>query len=327
MTPETSEPARHANQTLTAIPGVRVGHWTDRVGLTGCTVVLLPPGGAVASADVRGGAPSTRETDLLDPTKSVQRVHALVLAGGSAFGLAAADGVVEHLEAAGEGVWTPAARIPIVPTAVIYDLSTGSPHARPNRDSGLAAARAASALPVPGGRVGAGTGAICGSYLGRELAEPGGIGSALVEVGGSRVAALAVVNPAGDVVDELGRVVAGARLPDGGRPAPGSFARAVASGVASVLLDGTNTTLVIVGTDAPLSKVACRVLAEAAQAGLGRATRPSQTPFDGDASFAFSVGGGPAVALAALAAAVQDAVAAAVVAAVRPGGDAVRDKT
>lgn len=306
------------NETITALPGVRVGHWTDEAGRTGCTVVLLPPGGAVASADVRGGAPGTREVALLEPTKTVERVHAILLAGGSAFGLAAASGVMEFLEAHGEGIWTPAGRVPLVPAAVVYDLGTGNPRARPDHAAGLEAARAAGDAPVAGGRVGAGTGATCGTYLGPDRAEPGGVGSALFEVGGARVAALCVVNPAGDVVDAHGRVVAGARLPDGSRPDPGAFARAVASRDASVLLQAVNTTLVVVGTDAPLAKVGCRVLAEAAQAGLGRATRPAQTPFDGDAAFAFSVGGGPAVPLAALAAVAQDAVARAVVAAVLP---------
>jgi L-aminopeptidase/D-esterase-like protein len=305
------------NNTLTALPGVRVGHWTNLEARTGCTVILMPPGGAVASCDVRGNAPGTRETALLEPTKMVERIHALLLTGGSAFGLAAASGVMEFLEANGEGVQTPFARIPIVPAAVIFDLGTGRADIRPGHAQGLEAARLASSEAVAGGRVGAGTGGMCGKYLGVQNGQPGGLGSALVEVGGARVVALAVANPSGDVVDASGLVASGACREDGGRPTALERREAYARWGQMRYAEATNTTLVVVGTDAPLTKLDCKRLSEAAQAGISRATRPSQTMGDGDVSFAFSVGGGPEVAVMALAAAAQDAVADALVDAVR----------
>ncbi len=306
------------NNTLTALTGVRVGQWTNLEARTGCTVILMPPGGAVASCDVRGNAPGTREVALLEPTKSVERIHAILLSGGSAFGLAAASGVVEHLENIGEGVPTPFARVPIVPSAVIYDLGVGSASLRPGHAQGLEAARIASGDPVEGGRVGAGAGGMCGKYLGFAGAEPGGLGHALLEFAGVRVAAMVVANPSGDIVDGSGRVVAGAHRSDGSRPSAIERIEAFASQERLRFLEQTNTTLVVVGTDAPLSKVDCKRLSEAAQSGLSRAIRPSQTMHDGDVAFAFSVGGGPDVPVIALMAAVQDVVAQAVLDAVRP---------
>jgi L-aminopeptidase/D-esterase-like protein len=305
------------NQTLTALPGVRVGHWTNPVARTGCTVILMPPGGARASCEVRGGAPGTRETALLEPSKSVEHIHAIVFSGGSAFGLASATGVMEFLEAMGEGVKTPHACIPIVPAAVIYDLAAGDADVRPGPEAGLAAAKAASNDPVPGGLVGAGVGAMTGKYLGFEAAQAGGIGNARLEVGAVSVSALVVANPHGDVIDSSGKVLSGARKPDGSRPDFSEVLEAMAGQRIEFL--NANTTLVALGTNAKLSKVDCHRLAQAAQIGIARASRPSHTPFDGDTAFAFSVGDqdAPSVALPALIAAGQAVVAMAMRNAVR----------
>ncbi len=297
---------------LCDVNGLRVGHWHDEDARTGCTVVLCPDEGCVASGEVRGGAPGTRETALLGPEKSVQRVHALLLSGGSAFGLAAATGVMEVLEARGIGLQTPFGRVPIVPAAVIYDLSVGRASPRPDAAAGRRAAEAATAAPVTQGRVGAGTGASCGKYLGFERAEPSGLGSASLRVRGATVAALSVANPVGDLVDPRGgEVVAGARLEDGSRPDPVRLLESVSSAFLGDL-SGTNTTLVVVATDAPLSKTEAFVLAGSAHVGVVRVTRPSHTPADGDTAFALSTGSGPNVPLMLLSVAVQEVVAEAI---------------
>lgn len=291
--------------TLTDVPGFRVGHWTDPVGLTGCTVILCPDGGAVASASFLGPSPGTREGVLLAPEKRVERVHALLLTGGSAFGLAAATGVVRFLEERGVGHPTPAAKVPIVPAAVIYDLLVGDPRARPGDAQGYEAARAASDAPVPTGRVGAGTGASAGKYLGPAHTAPGGLGSSFVERAGVSVGCVAVVNPIGDVIGPRGEVLAG---PGTGVLSPGVRPP-----------DVTSTTLLAVVTEHTLGKPEARRLADAAQAALGRVIRPSHTPFDGDSAFMLSSGTRPAADPLLLAAVVQDAVAEAVWSAVRPG--------
>ena len=291
------------NATLTAVPGFQVGHWTDPVGRTGCTALLCPPGGAVASASFLGPSPGTREGVLLAPEKQVERVHALLFAGGSAFGLAAATGVMRVLEEAGVGVDTLAGRVPIVPAAVIYDLGVGSARARPGEREGELAARAASAGAVVRGRVGAGTGATVGKYLGLERATPGGLGSAYLERGGVAVGALAVVNPVGDVVDGAGQVLAGPGVGPGGGGA--------------ALRSGEHTTLVAVATAHTLTKAECRRLADAAQTALARVIRPSHTPWDGDSAFVLSSGEGPAADPLLLSALVQDAVCAAILDAVQ----------
>ncbi len=300
------------NQSLTALPGVRVGHWTNLVARTGCTVILLPKGGATASVEVRGGAPGTRETALLEPDKSVKQVHALLLAGGSAFGLAAATGVVEFLEALGEGVQTPAGKVPIVPTAVIYDLAVGDAKVRPDAAAGLAACHAASSAPVLGGRVGAGTGGMVGKVFGLECAEVGGLGNAALRVGDFTVAALVVANATGDIVNDAGKVLAGAKRPDGSRPTRLEAIERMLQTDQTAFLEHTNTTLVALGTDAPLSKLECYRLAQAAQMGLARGTRPSHTAFDGDTAFAFSIApisiGTPPAPINALIAASQEVV-------------------
>ena len=293
------------NHSLTGLSGVRVGHWTDSAAMTGCTAILLPAGGAVMSCEVRGGAPGTRETALLEVTKRVELAHGLCLAGGSAFGLDAATGVMQHLEAIGEGIQTRVTRVPIVPSAVIYDLAVGSSSVRPTAANGLSAARAASGEAVQRGLVGAGTGGMVGKALGFPNAQSGGLGNALIRVGPATIAALVVANPFGDVVDRSGAVVRGASKPDGSRLSDADWLEALLDASSFEYLQSSNTTLVVIGTDARLSKVECRLLAEAAQVGLARGTRPSHTPFDGDTAFAFATGQVGSPPLAALVAATQ----------------------
>ena len=200
---------------LTDVAGLTVGHWTDSEAATGCTVVLCDGEGAVAGVEVRGSAPGTRETDLLDPVNAVQRVHAVLIGGGSAFGLDAASGVMRWLEAHGRGVEVGPLRVPIVPAAVLFDLPVGRPDVRPDAAAGEAACEAASAAPVPQGCVGAGTGATVGKMFGFERATKSGLGSASLELAdGVTVGALVAVNAAGDVVDPAsGSVIAGPEAP------------------------------------------------------------------------------------------------------------------
>ncbi|HEU4324878.1 MAG TPA: P1 family peptidase [Roseiflexaceae bacterium] len=297
------------NETLTAIAGVRVGHAQDQEALTGCTVVLLPEG-CCCGVDVRGGAPGTRETDLLSPTAMVQHINALCLTGGSAFGLASATGVVQWLYERGIGFDTGAARVPIVPAAVIYDLALGSPARWPDAAMGYAACDAATAEPVAEGSVGAGTGAAVGKLLGIGRATKGGLGSAALRLpDGTTVAALAVTNAFGDVYrDRSATILAGARDPQGGFA---GAARLLTAGDGP-RFGGMNTTLGVVITDALLDKAGCTRLAQMAQDALARTIRPIHTPFDGDIVFAAATGTRPALHLAALGTAAADALAAAI---------------
>ena len=298
------------NETLTAVTGLRVGHWTHEDGATGCTVVLCPEGGCIASGEVRGGAPGTRETALLEPEKSVQRIHAVTLSGGSAFGLAAADGVTQWLDEKGVGYETPFAKVPLVPAAVIYDLGVGQASVRPTAEAGYKAAEGADDAPIPLGRVGVGVGATCGKYLGFDRSEYSGLGSASVRVRGATVAALSVSNPVGDIVDpDTGEVVVGARLEGGSRPNPTDRLTSFTDA-----LLGTNTTLVVVATDAPISKAEAKALAQSAHIGVSRVTRPSHTVSDGDTTFALSTGTGPTLPMMLLSVAVQEVVAASILA-------------
>jgi L-aminopeptidase/D-esterase-like protein len=267
---------------ITDVSGVRVGHWSDPVALTGCTVVLLPPDGAVAGVDVRGGAPGTRETDLLKPGRTVERVHALLLSGGSAFGLAAADGVMRWLAEQGIGVAVGRVRVPIVPAAVIFDLERGSATAHPGPDEGYAACvDAARGSACTSGRFGAGTGATVGKLFGNP--SPGGLGTASLRLpDGVTVGALAVVNGVGDVVDHSGRVISGA--------AADAWTRLLEQGPPERLVAGASTTLAVVATDAALDKTACSRLATIAHDALAMSIRPVHTPYDGDAVFAISTG-------------------------------------
>ncbi len=267
---------------LTDVAGVRVGHWSDPLAQTGCTVVLLPPDGAVAGVDVRGAAPGTRETDLLRPGCTVERVHAVLLTGGSAFGLAAADGVMRWLAERRIGVAVGPALVPIVPAAVLFDLGTGSPTAYPGPEQGYSACEdAARGAGCTSGRHGAGTGATVGKLFGAP--RPGGLGTASVTLpDGSTVGALAVVNAVGDVVDRSGRVVGGA--------AADSWTRLLEEGPPKPLVAGASTTLAVVATDAGLDKTACNRLATVAHDALAMSIRPVHTPFDGDTVFALSTG-------------------------------------
>lgn len=315
---------------LTAIEGLKVGHHTLAERPTGCTVVLAEAG-ATAAVDVRGSAPGTRETALLDPTNTVQQAHAIVLAGGSAFGLAAADGVMRYLEERGIGYETQAARVPIVPAAILYDLTVGAdPAVRPTAECGYRAARAASDGPVAEGSVGAGAGATVGKLAGPGRSMKGGIGTALVELpAGIRVAALMAVNAVGDIVDpETGAIVAGARTSDGLGFAD---ARAILRGGGAAAGGGEHTTIGVVATNATLDKAQLALLARMAHDGLARAVRPAHTPADGDAIFAVATGAAAGEAnLLQLGAAAADATAAAIVRGVRaatglPGYPSVRD--
>jgi L-aminopeptidase/D-esterase-like protein len=277
---------------LVDVPGLRVGHWTHATGGTGCTVVLCPAG-ATAGVDVGGGAPGTRETDLLRPECRVEQVHAILLAGGSAFGLAAADGVMRWLEERGVGYDVGIAHVPIVPAAVLFDLAVGRVDLRPDAASGYAACEAASDAPVAQGSVGAGMGATVGKGLGLGHASRGGLGTASLQTAsGLIVAALAVVNAYGNVHDPAsGRIVAGVRRLDAeGRCV--DFVDAV-----ELLAEGeqpefarSNTTLGIVATNSALTKRDATKVAQMAHDGLARAIRPVHTGIDGDVVFALATG-------------------------------------
>jgi len=275
---------------LTAVPGIRVGHSTDPVGLTGCTVVLCEKG-AVGGVDQRGGAPGTRETDLLRPMHLVQKVHAVLLAGGSAFGLAAAEGVMRYLEEQGVGFDARVAKVPIVPAAILFDLDLGDPTARPDAPMGYAACQAASDGPVPEGNVGAGTGATAGKVLGPKRAMKSGLGSTAVDLGGGLVVgALVAVNPFGDVVDlQTGEVLAGARKLRSDEPADTLATMRSMVGKA-VLKFASSTVIGVVATNGRLTKEEANKVAQMAQDGIARAVRPAHTLFDGDTLFALATG-------------------------------------
>ncbi len=270
---------------LTDVPGLLVGHADDREGITGCTVVLCGGEGFVASADVRGGAPATRETDALRPECLVERAHALVLCGGSAFGLAAAQGVMEHLRDKGVGIDTGVARVPIVPAAALFDLPVGQPYAHPTPEMGRLAAHRAG-VDFEEGTVGAGTGATVGKFAGLELATKSGVGTASVRTGDLVVGALAVANALGHVVGEDGGVLAGARDPSGGWLDPREIFRSEPSRGRPI----ENTSLVVVGTNADLGKAQLRRVATMAHDGLARAVFPAHTLYDGDSVFALASG-------------------------------------
>lgn len=302
---------------LTDIAGIRVGHASDFEGLTGCTVILCD-GGAVAGIDIRGSASGTQEADVMSPLHVTESIHAVTFAGGSAFGLEAASGVRRFLEQKGVGFQTSAARVPIVPCAILYDLAFAKPAARPTREMGEAAAAAATDKAVVEGNIGAGTGATVGKLLGIKRAMKSGLGSATVNLGGDfarvKVSALAVVNAFGDVVDpKTGKIVAGAR-----RAGSQEFADS-----AVLILSGTrasfqpmNTTLVVVATNARLTKVDATKLAQMAQVGLARTISPVHTPFDGDLVIALSKGDETAP-ITALGVAAAEAVAQAILRGVR----------
>ena len=315
---------------ITAIAGIAAGHHTLAARPTGCTVILAEDG-ATAAVDVRGSAPGTRETALLDPTNTVQQVHAVVLAGGSAFGLAAADGVMRYLAERNVGFETQAARVPIVPAAILYDLGVGGDASiRPTADCGYRAAQAAGGRSIAEGSVGAGAGATVGKLGGPRRAMKGGVGTALIALpGGLQVAALMAVNAVGDVHEPAtGALIAGVRSRDGRRL---QGARDLLRRPAPAAPRGENTTIGVVATNAALDKAQLGVVARMAHDGLARAIRPAHTPVDGDTIFALATGGLTAPAsLLLVGALAADATAQAIVRAVRaasgvPGYPAVRD--
>ena len=286
LTPQSSGARNH---TLTAVTGIKVGHHTLSERPTGCTVILAEQG-AVGGVDVRGSAPGTRETDLLNPTNLVEKVNAIVLAGGSAFGLAAADGVVKYLEEKHVGFPTGAGVVPIVPAAILYDLQVGTGSIRPGPDCGYAAARAATSDPVVEGNVGAGAGATVGKLMRADRAMKGGVGSAAIEVpGGLVVAAIVAVNAAGNVMDPTtGQFIAGGRTDDGrGIADLRAMLRGGPSGRARPI---ENTTIGVVATNATLTKAQATKLAQMAHDGYARSIYPSHLMIDGDAIFTLAIG-------------------------------------
>jgi L-aminopeptidase/D-esterase-like protein len=284
---------------ITDVPGIEVGHAQNEDALTGCTVTLCRKG-AVAGVDVRGGAPGTRETDLLDPVNLVEKAHAVVLAGGSAYGLDAASGVMRYLEEQGIGFNTGVAKVPIVPAAILFDLTLGASDVRPDADMGYRAASAASRDVPPEGNVGAGTGASVGKILGMKTAMKAGLGTASMEANGVVVGAIVAVNAWGDVVDPRGgEIVAGARSTGLGPLKAGgdgyfadtlavmkTFLGRTAVGVAT----RTNTVIGVVATNARLTQAEATKVAQMAQDGLARAIRPAHTMLDGDTVFALATG-------------------------------------
>ena len=275
------------------VPGLRVGHFTMAERLTGCSVVLAPEG-AVGAVDVRGAAPGTRETDLLDPANLVDKVHAVLLSGGSAFGLDAATGVVRWLEEQGIGFETGYGRVPIVPAAVLFDLPVvregDIPTARPNAHAGYAACEAATTAPPAAGNVGAGAGACVGKLFGLNRCMKGGIGNASVRVGPWVVGALVACNAVGDVIDPAtGQILAGARTADGQNLLDTQHAF-LQGERGNRPLPGTNTTIGVVATNATLTKAQAKRLAMSAHDGLARSIRPAHTTLDGDTLFALATG-------------------------------------
>ena len=283
-----AKPVATDNHTLTAVPGITVGHVTLAERPTGCTVILASPA-AVAGVDVRGAAPGTRETDLLSPINTVDRVNAIVLAGGSAFGLDAASGTVRWLDEHGIGFETPAARVPIVPSAILFDLGIGDPKVRPTADCGYRAAAAASAAPVPEGSVGAGAGATVGKMRGLARAMKGGIGSAAIVMPNGLIVAALVARQCvrrhrrpGDRRRRRGRAHRRRARPRRRTTAPARVRLPRRRGAAE------NTTLAVIATNARLTKPQAVKLAQMAHDGFARAIWPVHTPADGDTVFALA---------------------------------------
>jgi L-aminopeptidase/D-esterase-like protein len=285
------------NNSITDVPGIRVGHAQDLDALTGCTVILCERG-AVGGVDQRGGAPGTRELDLLRPMHLVNEVHAILLAGGSAFGLDAASGVMRYLEEREIGFDTRIARVPIVPAAILYDLGIGKSNIRPDAAMGYQACQNASDQPPAEGNMGAGTGATIGKVLGPKQAMKSGIGTASIDAGGGIVVgAIAAVNSFGDVIDpSSGQIIAGARSADVGPlhiGTPGYFADTMIVmksiiGRTILRFAADNTVIGVVATNARLDKEAANKVAQMAQNGVARTIRPAHTMYDGDTIFALS---------------------------------------
>lgn len=284
-----SDTTSASHDSITRVAGIEVGQFTDTRRPTGCSVVIARAG-AVAGVDVRGAAPGTRETDLLHPSNLVDRAHAILLAGGSAWGLDAAAGVMRWLEEQGIGLDVRFGLVPIVPGAVLFDLPVGDARIRPDAAAGYQACLAASRQPPKQGNVGAGAGALVGKLFGLARAMRGGIGSASVTLDGVTVGALVACNALGDVIDpDTGQVIAGARTADGASLL--NIRRAILAGeLPTPLLAGTNTTIGVIATDAILTKAQAHRLAQVAHDGLARSINPVHTLSDGDALFTLGTG-------------------------------------
>jgi L-aminopeptidase/D-esterase-like protein len=289
-------PVQNERGSITDVAGIKIGHFTDSRRPTGCTVILCEEG-AVGGVDVRGAAPGTRETDLLNPVNTVQQVHAVVLSGGSAFGLDTATGVMRYLEERGIGFDTRVARVPIVPAAILFDLGVGDPKIRPDAEAGYKACKAATTEAPAEGNVGAGAGATVGKLFGMDRAMKGGIGAASIKLSDGKssltVGAIVAVNAVGDVIDpSSGKVIAGARTKDGkALLGPRGWMDAILSGEAlPPSLGGQATTIGVVATDARLDKAQATKIAQMAHDGLARAINPVHTPSDGDTIFALATG-------------------------------------
>lgn len=288
------------NHTIADVPGIEVGHAQDFEALTGCTVIMCRKG-AVAGVDVRGGAPGTRETDLMNPLNLVEKVHAVLLAGGSAYGLDAAAGVMRYLEEHKIGFETGVAKVPIVPAAILFDLNLGSADIRPDAEMGYLAASSTSSSAPAEGNVGAGTGASVGKILGLNTAMKAGVGTASMEVRGLIVGALAAVNAWGDVIDpRTGKIIAGARSTKIGPLKIGSddyfgdtleLLKTTAGRTALGFAARANTVLGVIATNAKLNKAEATKVAQMAHDGLARAVRPAHTMLDGDTFFTLATGG------------------------------------
>lgn len=324
--------AQSSDGYITDVEGIKVGHFTDKRRPTGCTVIMYEPG-AVAGVDVRGSAPGTRETDLLKPTNLVDKVNAIVLSGGSAFGLDTASGVMRYLDERGVGYATGAGKVPIVPAAILFDLGVGDAKIRPDAAAGYEACKSAKTGAVAEGTVGAGAGATVGKANGGRPMK-GGIGTASIRLAnGLVVAAIVAVNCLGDVIDpKTGKIVAGARTQDGRGflDITGAF-RAGRGVAAQTARPAENTTIGVVATNARFTKTQMTKIAEMAHDGMARAINPAHTPFDGDTLFAMTTGASTVDAnLIAVGALAAEVVSEAILRGVRkatsvPGYPAVRD--
>ncbi len=288
-----SAPAFADSGAITDVDGVKVGHFTDPRRPTGCTVIICEEG-AVAGVDIRGAAPGTRETNLLDPINTVQQVHAIVLSGGSAFGLDTATGVMRYLEERGIGFPTGVTRVPIVPAAVLFDLSLGDPKIRPDAEAGYKACKAATADAPAEGNVGAGAGATVGKLFGIKRAMKSGIGTASIKLNDGKtsvtVGAIVAVNAVGDVFDpKTGRIIAGARTSDG-KALLGAMDAILRGDPLPQSLGGTATTIGVIATDVKLDKAQATKVAQMSHDGLARTINPIHTASDGDTIFALSTG-------------------------------------
>jgi len=285
--------AQNDRGSITDVAVIKVGHFTDPRRPTGCTVILCEDG-AVGGVDVRGGAPGTRETNLLDPINAVQHVHAVVLSGGSAFGLDAATGVMRYLEERNIGFDARVARVPIVPAAILFDLGVGDAKIRPDAEAGYKAAKDATSTPPAEGNVGAGAGATVGKLFGMNRAMKGGLGAASVKLSDGKtsltVGAIVAVNAVGDVIDpNTGKVIAGARTKDG-KALLGSMNAILRGEPLPPSLGGVATTIGVVATDVKLDKAQATKVAQMAHDGLARAINPIHTSSDGDTIFALATG-------------------------------------